>query len=299
MAFVRWKDADSALYTADVNGTSVELLTRIEKMQIQFPRWSPDGTRIVATKLWVGNAVNIDSVVIVDLKTKEKLWFKSTWPTLRFAFRNQFLGLPRSSTAVGLAISRMAGTVVLQDIDNKNIRNLFWFPSCGDVLEKLDERSVLLQSSSMRQNLRQIDVDETDFGRWFTRGSSMDRQPVYSRDGKSILFSSFGTGTLDLMQVTLETGAVTRVTEDAADDWDPYYTPDGNHILWSANRDGHFEIWMANPDAAIQGDQHEDSCGNPTMTQRRWIGTTRTIPKKMSVENSFPMERSDQIGFRT
>ncbi len=293
IAFVRWKGADSALYTADIKGTSVELLTPIEKMQIQFPRWSPDGTRIVATKTWVGNAVNMDAVVIVDVKTKEKRWFKSTWPTLAvWHSANQILyGVPRSATAIGLSISRMAGTVVLQDVDNQNIRKLFWFQSCGDVLEKLEQRSVLLQSTSMRQNLRQIDVEETDSGRWFTRGSSIDRQPVYSRDGKSILFSSFGSGTLDLMQVTLETGAVTRVTEDAADDWDPYYTPDGNHILWSSNRDGHFEVWMANLDGSDTRRITNDGLDaeNPTMTpDGRWIVYNSYNPEKLGVWKIHP-----------
>jgi eukaryotic-like serine/threonine-protein kinase len=293
IAFVRWKDADSGVYTAEVNGTGVDLLASIEKMQIQFPRWSPDGTRIVATKTWVGNAVNLDSVVIFDVKTKEERWFKSTWPTVAVWYSaNQILyGLPRSATSIGLSISRMAGTVVLQDVASGNIGKLFWFPSCGDVLDKLDKRSVLLQSTSTRQNLRQIGVEETDTGRWFTRGSSIDRQPVYSPDGKRILFSSFGSGTLDLMQITIETGAVTRVTEDAADDWDPYYTPDGNHILWSSNREGHFEIWMANPDGSdtrrITNDGFDAE--NPTMTpDGRWIVYNSYNPEKLGVWKVHP-----------
>jgi Tol biopolymer transport system component len=249
----------------------VELVIPIEKIQVQFPRWSPDGTRLAATRTWVGNAVNLDAVLIVNVKTKEKRWFKSTWPTLAvWHSANQILyGVPRSATAIGLSVSRMAGTVVLQDVDNQNIRKLFWFPSCGDVLDKFDHRSVLLQSTSMRQNLRQIPLAQApSTGRWFTRGNSIDRQPVYSPDGKRIMFSSFGNGTLDLMQITIETGAVTRITDDAADDWDPAYTPDGKHILWSSNRDGHFEVWMANPDGSDTRRITNDGLDaeNPTMT---------------------------------
>lgn len=294
IAFVRSKNADSALYTADINGTGVELLTPIKKMQIQFPRWSPDGARIVANKTWVGNVVNLDAIIIVDVKTKQERWFKSTWPTgAVWHSANQILyGLPRSATSIGPYISRMAGTVVLQDVDNQNIRKLLWFPSCGDVLEKMGEGSVLLQTTSMRENLRQIDMEETDStGQWFTRGSSIDRQPVYSRDGKRILFSSLGSGTLDLMQVTIETGAVTRVTDDAADDWDPYYTPDGNQILWSSNREGHFEIWMANQDGSDSRRISNDGLDaeNPTMTaDGQWIVYNSYNPEKLGVWKIHP-----------
>ena len=72
-------------------------------MQIQFPRWSPDGTRIVATRTWAGNIVNLDAILIVDMKTKQKRWFKFHMANGGgLAFHNQILyGVPRSATAIG------------------------------------------------------------------------------------------------------------------------------------------------------------------------------------------------------
>ena len=183
-------------------------MTPYEKMQVQFPRWSPDSERIVATRNWAGNVANLEAILIVDIKTKEKRWIRSTWPTAAiWISNNQILyGVPRSIAASGS--SRGAGTIVIQDIDTEKIRKLFWFPSCGDVLDKLDQNTLLLQSSLRRQNLRQITLPESQStGWWFTRGNSIDRQPVYSPDGKRILFSSIGSGNLDLMEITIETGA--------------------------------------------------------------------------------------------
>jgi serine/threonine protein kinase len=294
IAFIRWKAGESSLFTANLDGNASELLARIEKVQVQFPRWSPDGNRIVAIRNWAGNSVNLDAILIVDVKTKEKRWIRSTWPTAAvWLSANEILyGLPRSATAIGRSSSRMGGSVVLQNVGTQNIRKLFWFPSCGDVLDKLNQHSVLLQSSSLRENLRQIALAESPATvRWFTRGNSTDRQPVYSRDGKKILFSSIGSGNLDLMEITIETGAVKRITEDAADDWDPAYTPDGTHILWSSNRDGHFEIWMANTDGTDSHRITNDGwdAENPTMTlDQRWIVYNSYHPEKLGVWKIHP-----------
>ena len=290
IAFLRWKSGESSLYIANVNGTEVELVTLIEKIQVQSPRWSPDGTRIIAPRNWSGNAVNLDAILSVDMKTKEKRWIRSTWPTAAiWISNNQILyGVPKSANAS----LRMAGTIVLQDVDTEKIRKLFWFSSCGDVLDKLDQGTLLLQSTFRRQNLREISLTESRTGgQWFTRGNSTDRQPVYSPDGKSILYSSIGSGNLDLLEMSIETGAVKRITEDAADDWDPAYTPDGAHILWSSNREGHFEIWMANSDGTNSRRITSDGLDaeNPTMTpDQQWIVYTSYNPKKLGVWKIHP-----------
>jgi eukaryotic-like serine/threonine-protein kinase len=291
IAFIRWKAGESSLFTANLDGTGVELVSNIQKLRVQFPRWSPDGERIIVTRNWDGNSsVNLDALLIVDIKTKEKRWLRSTWPTAAlWISNNQILyGIPRSISGS----TRMAGTIVLEDINTEKIRKLFWFPSCGDVLERLDHHTLLLQSSFRRQNLRQISLEQSgSTGRWFTKGNSTDRQPVYSPDGKHILYCSIASGNLDLMEVAIETGAVKRITEDAADDWDPAYTPDGRHIIWSSNRNGHFEIWLANTDGTDSRPITNDGVDaeNPTMTQdRRWIVYNSYNPKKSGIWKIHP-----------
>ena len=65
-----------------------------------------------------------------------------------------------------------------------------------------------------------------------------------------------------------------RLTFDAADDWDPHWSPDGRHLLWSSNRSGHFEIWIAEPDGTGARQLTADGVDaeNPTMSADGALG---------------------------
>jgi Tol biopolymer transport system component len=75
---------------------------------------------------------------------------------------------------------------------------------------------------------------------------------------------------------------VRRLTEDAAEDWDPAFTADGKRVIWSSNRSGHFEIWMAEADGSGAHQVTHDSVDaeNPTATpDGEWIVYVSTNPK--------------------
>jgi Tol biopolymer transport system component len=110
--------------------------------------------------------------------------------------------------------------------------------------------------------------------RTITPSVGFDRQPVYSPDGRQILFSSNRSGNIDLWLVDLDSGELTQVTDDQAHDWDPAFSPDGRHILWSSNRGGHMEIWISNRDGTGARQVSNDGLDaeNPTMTpDGQWI----------------------------
>jgi serine/threonine protein kinase len=294
IAAVRWKEGNSELFLINADGTGLESIARFAKVLVQHPRWSKTGTRIVAVRSWTGNATNLDAVVIADLKTKRQQWLRSTWPTTAaWISENEILyGVPQSATAVGSSAFRPSGNIIRQNIKSQKAKKMFWVPTTGDMLELDNNNKIVSQLSSSRLNLRQISLaNPNQPDKWFTRGNSLDRQPVYSPDGTRILFSSIGSGNLDLMEITVESGAVKRITEDAADDWDPAYTPDGKHILWSSNRDGHFEIWMANTDGNEARRITKDGLDaeNPTMTANgKWIVYNSYNPEKSGVWKIHP-----------
>jgi len=109
-----------------------------------------------------------------------------------------------------------------------------------------------------------------------------------------VLFSSNRSGNLDLWKLSTESGAIRRITDDQADDWDPAFTRDGRNILWSSNRSGHFEIWMCAADGtgARQVSQDGNDAENPTSTpDSLWIVYNSANPAhtglwKMRVDGS-------------
>jgi Tol biopolymer transport system component len=89
-----------------------------------------------------------------------------------------------------------------------------------------------------------------------------------------MLFSSNRGGSLDIWKLSTETGAIRRITEDDANDWDPAFSADGKSILWSSDRGGHFEVWICAADGtgARQLTQDGLDAENPTATaDGEWI----------------------------
>jgi Tol biopolymer transport system component len=99
-----------------------------------------------------------------------------------------------------------------------------------------------------------------------------------------VIFSSNRNGNADLWEVSTKTGALRRITDDPADDWDPAFTPDGKQIVWSSKRTGHFEIWVANADGSgarqVTRDGADDE--NPTVTHDGWVVYCSLAPRGSS-----------------
>jgi len=152
-------------------------------------------------------------------------------------------------------------------------QSVFSFLSLPRRIESAGPGALLFDGGGIHQNLFEA-VDGHAFARTLTGGPTIDRQPAFSPDGRRVVFSSDRSGSLDLWSLEVQTGAVRRLTFDAADDWDPHWSPDGKHLLWSSNRSGHFEIWIAETDGtgARQVTADGVDAENPTMSlDGSWI----------------------------
>lgn len=264
----------------DASSGSANDLVNFPARFFQHPRWSPDGRYISAVETGVGGSKK--SVIVVDAATGKvkELPVAGIHGIISAAPWNaggkEVVYSPAESVVASVVGS--AGEIVAQNVDTGKVRRLAWAQESGETLDILGDGSVVFDTNSVRENLRELPIEGgtalPSVARWLTEGNATDRQPAYSPDGKWVVFSSTRSGNLDLWKVSTENGEMRQLTDDAAQDWDPAFTRDGRGLLWSSNRSGAFEIWTADADGS--GARAITRSGldseNPTQTgDGKWI----------------------------
>ncbi|HXT51329.1 MAG TPA: protein kinase [Thermoanaerobaculia bacterium] len=275
----------SVLGVAGVDGSGERLvLTRNDVRALVTPRWSPAGDRLAVVvsgalpglpdELWV---VDVDAGRGRALATlpggliSAPAWLRGGGALLY-------------AQAEQVSMFNPASRLVVQPARGGRPRVLLSYPQLTRVVDLLASGRVVVDAITRRARLREVAVRRdllavepgsraSGEGRWLTRGDLIDRQPVYSPDGKLVVFSSSRSGNLDLWAIDRGTGALHRLTDDPATDWDPAFTADGRQLLWSSNRSGRFQVWIADADG--QGPRQLSQDGfdaeNPTVTPDGWV----------------------------
>ena len=274
------------LMVAKSDGTGGRELWSRGSVLLNSPRWSPDGKRIVVVISAGQNSPN--SLLVVDASNgTSRVHPAPTGAVLSNAVWD--------GTGNGLILAEGVGVTAVQrgtsgrmfrlDARSGRYQPLGWLENFPSLIDLLPDGRLVLSSLMARQNLREVSINARNLvdGRWLTSGMSIDRQPVYSPDGKSVMFSSNRGGTLDLWEVSTETGEMHRVTDDPEDDWDPEYGPDGRSILWCSGRSGAFEIWTARRDGSAARQLSRDSLDaeNPSVApDNQWVLYSSANPGK-------------------
>jgi eukaryotic-like serine/threonine-protein kinase len=274
LAFIRQvKGGDWRVGVAAADGTGISEAKDASTTALRAPRWSPDGRSIVVVQSGIQATIR-DRLLVFDASTLtasqvDPIETGGQLSTVQWSGAD-FLYAQNPDVTSYAPESR----VVLQHRSGGG-RTLAWVPAVIDGFELLRDGSIVFDTSTNRQNLRELEWTPSGLstGRWLTRGTSADRQPAYSPDGKWIVFSATRNGNLDLWITSPETGETRRVTDDKAQDWDPAFTPEGKQLIWSSNRSGHFEIWIAEADGRNARQLSHDGfdAENPTMTRDGWV----------------------------
>jgi len=274
------------LMIARADGTGAREVWTRGAVVIGSPRWSPDGRRIALNAAGSQNTPATLVMVEVDggasrdhAAPNGAVLSNSVW----------------DGTGRGLLVAEGAGITTVQRGASGRLyrlepgagrwRPLGWLADYPAWLDLLPDGRLVMSSFLARQNLCDVATDAPNLneGRWLTSGLAIDRQPVYSPDRKSVMFSSNRGGTLDLWEVSVESGEIHRVTDDPADDWDPEYAPDGRSIYWYSDRSGTFEIWTARRDGSAPRQLSRDSLDaeNPSISpDERWLVYSSAHPRK-------------------
>jgi serine/threonine protein kinase len=243
-------DNQHSLWVASAEGTDAREIARIRE-RLDMPRWSPNGEWIAA--FLVASRLSGEILFVeVSSRKSRRISAGGNGPLLGLAWSGVGKEVVFSQGESQTADFRSApGRIVARDAVSGKSRVLAWSPGLGWGLDIVAPERIVFSANSSRQNLREVHPRTgAREGTWLTRGQSTDRQPVYSPDGETVLFSSDRSGNNDLWTVSTKTGSLRRLTEDPGEDWDPGFMPDGKKVIWSSDRGGHFEIWMADSDGS-------------------------------------------------
>jgi len=117
-----------------------------------------------------------------------------------------------------------------------------------------DGRRFAFTSTEFSQNVQRLTFDpvaEKVVGepQWITTGSKVWAYMGVSPDGQWIAVTS-GTPQEDVYVARSDGGGLRQLTNDAAFDRLPQWSPDGKQIVFYSNRGGSWDLWRINPDGS-------------------------------------------------
>src|SRR5688572_7824849 len=264
------------LMVAKSDGTAGRKLWK-GNVLLTSPRWSPDSRRI--SIILSGSQNTANAVVVVDASNgSSRIHPSPNGAVLSNAAWDASGNAMIVAEGVGVTAVQSGAPGHLMRLDARSgaFQPLGWLENFPVLIDLLPDGRLVMSSLIVRQNLREVALDARSLvdGRWLTTGLAMDRQPAYSPDGRTVMFSSNRGGSLDLWEVSVESGEMHRVTDDPADDWDPAYSPDGSSFVWCSKRSGAYEIWTARRDGSAPRQVSRDSLDaeHPSISpDSRWV----------------------------
>ncbi len=271
------------LVAADLESGREQLLHRDPQKRMLEPRWSPDGKR-VAVALNARQVGLNDGIGLFDAAsgTFDELPIELAGQPGSKVRGHRWISPRRIALLLldnGETVST-AGRVALLDVERRELTSLLPLANVGWGIGVAGPESLIVGVGSTDQNLHEVKRDAQ--GRWsepvpVTEGPFRDRQPVYSPDGRWLLFTSNRSGNLDVWRRDRTTGEIQRLTDHEAEDWDPALSPDGRQLLFSSNRSGRYQIWIAESDGSSPRRVTDfENAQNPTMSaDGAWISFVR------------------------
>jgi len=169
----------------------------------------------------------------------------------------------------GLVLTRQhngSGELFLLDLETNGMTPLVEMPTTNEYGTRFspDGKSLLFASEQRRSEAAVLNIQSSGSTPrsemfylldWATKATtpllsspSSVGNPVFTPDGKRILFESVVDGNLDVWEMNLDGSNRRRLTTGKEDDGKPVPTPDGKRILFVQGREGNFDLMTMKPD---------------------------------------------------
>lgn len=243
IAFCNTSTGFKELYLIDYDGENLKRLTADKNLAI-LPRWSPSGDEIAYTSFQSGNPD-------IYLYSMSRGIIKAI--SLRRGLNSCASFSPDGKQIVATLSHEGSPNLYLLDRQGKIIRRLTKVKA-ADTSASFSPDGQKIIFTSDRPGWPQIYMIDTD-------GSNLKRvtesgycdAPVWSPTGDKIAYSR-GTdkGKHDIIVQDLVSGNVIQLTENAGNNENPSFSPDGRFLVFSSTRDKKRELFIASVDGSIQ-----------------------------------------------
>lgn len=232
------------VYVMRVDGSNETRLTD-NPSDNAYPRWSPDGQRLLFYSFREGNAevyvMNVDGKQVRNLTQNPGQDFDAVWS-------------PDGTQIVFTSLRDNNREIYVMNADGSGQTNLTnngaedayaaWSP---------DSTRIVFQSNrDGNEELYLMNRDGSDLTR-LTNAASYDGFPHWSSDNQYIAFASDRDGNLELYRMRADGTEFFRLTNNPARDFFPTWSPDGSELAFMSDRDGNLEIYLLNVAAVLSG----------------------------------------------
>ena len=265
--FVEVNPAETKLYTPNLEGTSVSVITRatraVKVLPLEHQAYgidvTPDGTYVLVS------TVNGRSVAVIDTSTDTVSRTITTAPSntgrIRITPDGQrvVVAMEKSLAVFEIASGRLIretalpATPKVMTLSGDGRRAYLSNPADHSAtIVDLEEGRVLSTVKTGRRPdgiawAPQVDRPATQPDR---PSAFANINPAWSIDGKRLLFESERSGGSDIYLMDADGGNVKRLTDDPAADTHPRWSPDGTQFVFDSHRGGAGHIYVANVDGS-------------------------------------------------
>jgi Tol biopolymer transport system component len=109
-------------------------------------------------------------------------------------------------------------------------------------------RVIFSIATATGQHITSVNLDGQD--RKYLTQSAINNWPMFSPDGKQIVFGSSRDGNFEIYTMNGDGANPRRLTHNPGLDMRPSWSPDGSRIAFTSNRDGRYQIYVMKADGS-------------------------------------------------